>query len=77
MVRLKVIQDILQVETGPKAKENTGEALKCWNLEHIIDTEQQGKETPDELRLEDLLNKEAGRGGNNAEDAEDEVTSID
>jgi hypothetical protein len=29
--------------------------------------------------LEDLLNEEAGRGGNNAEDAEaeEEVTSID
>ncbi len=60
-------------------KENTKEALKCWNLERIIDAEQQGRGTPDELRLEDLLHEEAGRGGKNAENAEteDEVTSID
>ena len=36
--------------------------LKCWNLEHIIDAEQQGKDTPSELKMDDLLNEEAGRG---------------
>jgi hypothetical protein len=64
---------------GSWKKENTKEALKCWNFERIIDTEQQDRDIPDELRLEDLLNEETGRGGNNAEDAEaeDEVASID
>jgi hypothetical protein len=50
--------------------------LKCWNLECIIDVERQGKDAPSKLRLEDLLNEEAGREGNNAGDAE-EVTFID
>ncbi len=49
--------------------------LKCWNLKRIIDAEQQGKDASSELRLEDLLNEEAGREGDNAEDAE-EVTFI-
>ena len=40
--------------------------LKCWNLERIIDAEQQGKDAPFELKLEDLLNEEAGREGDNA-----------
>ena len=40
--------------------------LKCWNLECIIDAEQQGKDAPSELNMEDLLNEETGR------DSEDE-----
>ena len=60
---------------GSWKKENTEEALPCWKLEHIIDAEQQRKDAPSELRLEDLLNQEAGREGDNAEDAE-EVTFI-
>jgi hypothetical protein len=32
-----------------------------WNLEHIIDAEQQGKDAPSELNMEDLLNEETGR----------------
>jgi hypothetical protein len=47
---------------GSWKKENTEEALKCWNLERIIDAEQQGKDASSELKLEDLLNEEAGRG---------------
>ena len=72
-------QYIERSKKGSWKKENTKEAFKCWNLECIIDAEQQGRDIPDELRLEDLLNEEAGRGGNNAEDAEaeEEVTSID
>ena len=56
-------------------KENTEEALKCWNLERIIDAEQQGKDAPSELKFEDLLNEEAGREGDNAKYAK-EVTFI-
>jgi hypothetical protein len=49
--------------------------LKCWNLDHIIDAEQQGKDTQTDLKLENLLHKEAEREGDNAEDAE-EVTFV-
>ena len=68
-------QYIEQCKKGSWKKENTEEALKCWNLERIIDAEQQGKDAPSELKLEDLLNEEAGREGDNAKDAE-EVTFI-
>ncbi len=68
-------QYIEQFKKGSWKKENTEEALKCWNLEHIIDVEQQGKDAPSELKLEDLLNEVAGREGDNAKDAE-EVTFI-
>jgi hypothetical protein len=38
---------------GSWKKGSIEEALtKCWNLEHIIDAEQHGKDTPAELRLE-------------------------
>jgi hypothetical protein len=53
-------QYIEQRKRGWK-KESTEEALKCWNLERIIDAEQQGKDAPSELKMEDLLNEEAGR----------------
>jgi hypothetical protein len=49
----------------------------CWNLECIINTEQQVKDTPDEMMMGDLLNEEARMGDNNAEDAEDEVAFIE
>ena len=54
-------QFIEQCKKGSWKKENTEEALKCWNLERIIDAEQLGKDTPSELKLEDLLNEETGR----------------
>jgi len=59
-------------------KESTEEALKCWNLERIIDAEQQGKDAPSELKMKDLLNEEAGRDreGDNKK-AAGEVTFID
>ncbi len=52
------------IERGKKGswkKESTEEVLKCWNLECIIDVEQQRKDAPSELKMEDLLNVEAGR----------------
>jgi hypothetical protein len=51
------LQYIERSMKGSWKKENTEEALKCWNLERIIDAEQQGRDIPDELRLEDLLNE--------------------
>jgi hypothetical protein len=52
---------IEQGKRGSCKKENTEEALKCWNVERIIDVEQQGKDAPSELNMEDLLNEETGR----------------
>ncbi len=52
------------IERGKRGSwktENTEEALKCWNIERIIDAEQQGKDAPSELNMEDLLNEETGR----------------
>ena len=70
------ILSIERCKKGSWKKENTEEALKCWNLQRIIDAEQQGKDAPSELKLEDLLNEEgADREGYNAKDAE-EVTFI-
>ena len=54
-------QYIKQGKRGSWKKESTEESLKCWNLERIIDAEQQGKDVPSELRMEDLLNEAAGR----------------
>ena len=51
---------LIKAKRGWK-NECTDEALKCWNLERIIDAEQQEKDAPSELNMEDLLNEEAGR----------------
>ena len=68
-------QYIERGKRGSWKKENTEEALKCWNLERIIDAEQQGKDASSELKMEDVLNKEAGREGDSKEDV-GEVTCI-
>ena len=41
-------------------KENIdiAEALKCWNLERIIDAEMLGKPPPPELTLDELVQEE-------------------
>ncbi len=52
-------------------KENTEEAVKCWNIKRIIDAEQQGKDAPFELKMEDLLNEETGMEGDSEKDAGD------
>ena len=43
-----------------KKKEKTEEALKCWNLGHILDVEMSGKKKPEEWTLEDVINEEHG-----------------
>ena len=50
----------MQVKTGVWKKENTKEALKCWNLEHILDAELSGKKKPEEWTLEYMINEEHG-----------------
>ena len=34
------------------------EALKCWNLERILDAELAGKQKAEEWTLEDMVNEE-------------------
>ena len=43
---------------GHGKKENTIEALKCQNLECVIDADMQRKLAPPELTLDQLLNEE-------------------
>ena len=43
---------------GAWKKKNTVEALKCWNLERIIDAEMLGKPPPPELTLDELVQGE-------------------
>jgi hypothetical protein len=38
-------------------KENTVEAVKCWNLERILDAEQRRQPMPKELTMDDLVNE--------------------
>ena len=40
---------------GAWKKENTREALKCWNLERVIDAELLGKRIPEPLSLDTFL----------------------
>ena len=40
---------------GASKKENTREALKCWNLERVIDAELLGKRIPEPLSLDTFL----------------------
>ena len=43
---------------GKWTKMNDDEALKCWNLERIIDAEEGGVEMPQPLTFDDLLQEE-------------------
>ena len=46
---------------GAWKKELTLEALKCWNLEHIIDAEMLGKPSPTKMTLEQFFQEEVGK----------------
>ena len=41
---------------GSRKKENAEEALKCWNLECIIDADLMGDSQPLELTMDELVN---------------------
>ena len=43
---------------GSWAKKSDDDALKCWNLERIIDAEEKGIEKPQPVTLNDLLGEE-------------------
>ncbi len=45
-------------KAGTWKKENTFVALKCWNLERILDTEQHGQPMLKELTMDDLVNED-------------------
>ena len=42
---------------GAWKKENMEEALKCWNLERIIDADLMGNSQPSKLTMGELVNK--------------------
>ena len=42
-------------KAGVWKKENTVEALKCWNLERNIDAETYGQSMPEPLTLEEFV----------------------
>ena len=45
-------------KAGIWKKENMEEALKCWNLERILDAELAGKHKTEAQTLEDMVNEE-------------------
>jgi hypothetical protein len=45
-------------KVGTLKKENTLEAVKCWNLEWILDAEQRGHFMLEELTMDDLVNED-------------------
>ena len=57
-----------QVQGWVWKKENTKEALKCWNLERIIDAKSMGVAAPVALTLNDLLNEEETKEDNNVDE---------
>lgn len=53
-----VAKEYLQrCKKGAWKKENTEEALKCWNLERIIDADLMGDSQPLELTIDQLINE--------------------
>jgi hypothetical protein len=45
-------------KAGAWKKENTVEAVTCWNLERIFDAEQHRQPMPDELTMDDLVRED-------------------
>jgi hypothetical protein len=45
-------------KAGTWKKENTVKAVKCWNLERILDAEQHRQPMPKELTIDDLVNED-------------------
>ncbi len=58
--------------SGAWKKESNDEALKCWNLEQILDAERFGEPKPPQLTMNDLLSDLEGDKGS----AEDGVVQI-
>jgi hypothetical protein len=45
-------------KAGAWKKENTVEAVTCWNLKHILDAEQPGQPMSEELIMDDLVRED-------------------
>ena len=45
-------------------KANEEEAVRCWNLERLIDAEMNQQPAPKELCLDDLIREAEGEGSN-------------
>jgi hypothetical protein len=52
-----------QCKSGVWKKESNDEALKCWNLEQILDAEKFGEPKPPQLTMNDLLSDLEGDKG--------------
>ena len=56
-----VVKEYLRrCNAGVWKKENTQKALKCQNLEHILDAELAGKKKLEECTMDDVINLEHG-----------------
>ena len=65
-------------KAGAWKKENTEDALKCWNLERVLDAELlQRMPTPPALTLEQLVAEEATTQPASSNETEDEVNEVD
>ena len=56
-------------KSGTWKKENTDKALKCWNLECIIETESFGQSLPEQLTMGDFV----GEGNDSSQDGVIEI----
>ena len=58
---LVAVEYLKRCKVGSWKKENTVEAVKCWNLERIIDSELRGESMPEEeITINDLVNEDNG-----------------
>ncbi len=53
-----VAAEYLRCKAGARKKENTAEAVTCWNLERILHAEQRGQPMPEELTIDDLVRED-------------------
>ena len=47
-----------RAKSGAWKKENIDDALKCWNLERVLEAEMWGESTPEELSMEEFMQEE-------------------
>jgi len=58
-------------------EENTKDALKCWNLERILDAELLGKQVPMDMTMEDLLAEAVSSLRDDGSNGDDGVDLLD
>ncbi len=52
------VEYLRRCKAGAWKKENTAEAVRCWNLKHILDAEQHGQPMPEELTMDDFARED-------------------